>query len=45
MLDAQAAEFFKLGFGEPILASTLQNRNRDVLLEAIVAPASAAAAR
>jgi GTP-binding protein len=43
--DAQAAEFFKLGFGEPLPVSTLQNRNRDVLLEAIVArlPATDAA--
>lgn len=35
--DAQAAEFFKLGFGEPLPVSTLQNRNREALLEAIVA--------
>jgi GTP-binding protein len=35
--DAQSAEFFKLGFGEPILVSTLQNRNRESLLEAIIA--------
>ncbi len=34
--DAQSAEFFKLGLGEPILVSTLQNRNRDELIEAIV---------
>jgi GTP-binding protein len=34
--DAQSAEFFKLGFGEPILVSTLQNRNREALLEAVV---------
>ena len=34
--DPQAAEFFKLGFGEPILVSTLQNRNRAELLQAIV---------
>jgi GTP-binding protein len=35
--DAQATEFFKLGFGEPLPVSTLQNRNREALLEAIVA--------
>jgi GTP-binding protein len=35
--DAQAAEFFKLGFGEPLPVSTLQNRNRESLLETIVA--------
>jgi GTP-binding protein len=34
-LDPQAAEFFKLGFGDPLPVSTLQNRNRDALLEAI----------
>jgi GTP-binding protein len=42
--DAQSAEFFKLGFGEPIVASTLQNRNRDALLDAIVAQLPAWAA-
>jgi GTP-binding protein len=42
--DAQSAEFFKLGFGEPITVSTLQNRNRDLLLDAIVARLSAASA-
>jgi GTP-binding protein len=36
-IDAQTAEFFKLGFGEPLLVSTLQNRHRDELVEAIVA--------
>jgi GTP-binding protein len=35
--ESQAAEFFKLGFGDPISVSTLQNRNRDELLEAIAA--------
>jgi GTP-binding protein len=42
--DAQSAEFFKLGFGEPIVVSTLQNRNRDLLLDAILAGLPAAAA-
>jgi GTP-binding protein len=40
--DAQAAEFFKLGFGEPLAVSTLQNRNREMLLETIVAQLPAA---
>ncbi len=30
--DAQAEEFFRLGFGRPLKVSTLQNRNRAVLL-------------
>lgn len=34
--DLQSAQFFKLGFGEPIVVSTLQNRNRETLLEQIV---------
>jgi GTP-binding protein len=42
-LDPQAAEFFKLGFGDPIAVSTLQNRNRDDLLAAIVDRLPAAA--
>jgi GTP-binding protein len=35
-IDAQTAEFYKLGFGQPLLVSTLQNRHREQLLEAIV---------
>jgi len=34
--DAQSAEFFKLGFGEPVLVSTLQNRHREQLLDSII---------
>ncbi|MEM6329931.1 MAG: ribosome biogenesis GTPase Der [Planctomycetota bacterium] len=33
--DAQAEEFFRLGFGRPLKVSTLQNRNRAVLLNRI----------
>jgi GTP-binding protein len=36
-LEPQAAEFHKLGFGEPLSVSTLENRHRDELLEAIAA--------
>lgn len=36
-LDPLAGEFFKLGFGAPLCTSTLQNRGREELLEAIVA--------
>lgn len=35
--DSQTAEFYKLGFDRLILVSTLQNRNRQELLDAIVA--------
>ncbi len=35
-LDTQADEFYRLGAGKPILVSTLQNRNRAVLLNMIV---------
>ncbi|MEX2139238.1 MAG: ribosome biogenesis GTPase Der [Pirellulales bacterium] len=42
--DAQSAEFFKLGFGAPILVSTLQNRNREELFEAIITRLPPAAA-
>jgi GTP-binding protein len=35
-LDVQADEFYKLGRGKLIRVSTLQNRNRDELLELIV---------
>ncbi len=41
--DAQSAEFFKLGFGEPVRTSTLQNRNRETLIESIVARLPSAA--
>lgn len=34
-LDAQAAEFYRLGRGKLIHTSTLQNRNRDALLKLI----------
>lgn len=36
-LDAQAAEFASLGFGEPVVVSALENRGRDTLVEAILA--------
>jgi GTP-binding protein len=36
-LDAQAAEFASLGFGDPVVVSALQNRGRDTLVEAILA--------
>src|SRR5215510_4104348 len=35
--DAQADEFYRLGCGKPLRISTLQNRNRAVLLNMIVA--------
>jgi GTP-binding protein len=35
-LDAQAAEFYRLGRGKVVCTSTLQNRNRDDLLDKIV---------
>jgi GTP-binding protein len=35
-IEPQAAEFHKLGFGDPMPVSTLENRHRDELLEAIV---------
>jgi GTP-binding protein len=34
--DAQAEEFYRLGMGRPLRVSTLQNRNRAVLLNMIV---------
>ncbi len=34
-LDSQASEFYKLGRGKVICTSTLQNRNRDYLLDQI----------
>ncbi|MDZ4818825.1 MAG: GTPase, partial [Planctomycetota bacterium] len=34
--DNQAADFHQLGFGEPLRVSTLQNRNRQDLLDEIV---------
>jgi GTP-binding protein len=36
-LDSQADEFYRLGAGKPLRISTLQNRNRAVLLNMIVA--------
>jgi GTPase len=36
-LDSQADEFYRLGCGKPLRISTLQNRNRAVLLNMIVA--------
>jgi GTP-binding protein len=36
-LDTQADEFYRLGCGKPLRISTLQNRNRAVLLNMIVA--------
>jgi GTP-binding protein len=35
-LDSQADEFYRLGAGKPLRISTLQNRNRPVLLNTIV---------
>ncbi len=35
-LDSQADEFYRLGRGNPIKVSTLQNRGRQVLLDAIL---------
>ncbi|WP_425395905.1 ribosome biogenesis GTPase Der [Aeoliella sp.] len=35
-LDASAEEFHRLGFGAPIKVSTLQNRNRGILLNRII---------
>ena len=35
-LDSQADEFYRLGRGKPIRVSTLQNRNRHKLLDAIL---------
>jgi GTP-binding protein len=35
-LDPQADEFYKLGHGKIVCTSTLQNRNRDLLLDLIV---------
>ncbi|MFO0789990.1 MAG: ribosome biogenesis GTPase Der [Pirellulales bacterium] len=35
--DSQAEEFYRLGTGKPLRISTLQNRNRAVLLNSIVA--------
>jgi GTP-binding protein len=35
--DTQADEFYRLGMGKPLRVSTLQNRNRAVLLNMIVA--------
>ena len=35
-LDSQAAEFYKLGRGKLLRVSTLQNRNRDEMLDMIV---------
>ncbi len=35
-LDSQADEFYKLGRGKLVCVSTLQNRNRDTLLDMIV---------
>ncbi|QDU90511.1 GTPase Der [Pirellulimonas nuda] len=40
--DAAAEEFFRLGHGRPIKVSTLQNRNRSVLLNRILAQLPAA---
>ncbi len=40
--DAAAEEFFRLGHGRPIKVSTLQNRNRSVLLNRILAELPAA---
>src|SRR6185369_10977210 len=34
--DSQADEFYRLGSGKPLRVSTLQNRNRAVLLNMIV---------
>jgi GTP-binding protein len=34
--DAATQEFYKLGFGTPLKVSTLQNRNRSILLNQIV---------
>ncbi len=34
--EPQAAEFAQLGFGDPLPVSTLQNRNREALLDAIL---------
>jgi GTP-binding protein len=36
-LDSQADEFYRLGCGKPLRISTIQNRNRAVLLNMIVA--------
>src|SRR5262245_1892561 len=36
-IDSQADEFYRLGCGKPLRISTLQNRNRAVLLNMIVA--------
>jgi GTP-binding protein len=36
-LANQTAEFYKLGFGEPLPVSTTQNRGRTALLDAIIA--------
>jgi GTP-binding protein len=36
-LDSQADEFYRLGCGKPLRVSTIQNRNRAVLLNMIVA--------
>lgn len=36
-IEAQADEFYRLGTGKPLRISTLQNRNRAVLLNTIVA--------
>ncbi len=35
-IDAQADEFYRLGSGKPLRISTMQNRNRAVLLNMIV---------